>query len=204
MVSGLAPGSEADTEIVGKSTCGSGATGSTNPEQLFAAGWSACFLGAMGVAAAQKQVTLPADRAVDAEVDLGTNAGGLCCVKYGVTTDYVLGLDVVLADGTLVVLGGKRIKDVAGLSLLALAVVAVPARAGGDFAAAEAKYRTYRKRPSLYKRTEGRLQLIATGDVRAFPILVGDYQKPEKPQDAPKHIERQRRGLHAGIAYQDR
>ena len=47
--------------------------------------------------------------------NVATNAGGLCCVKYGVTTDYVLGLDVVLADGTLVTLGGKRIKDVAGL-----------------------------------------------------------------------------------------
>lgn len=54
--------------------------------------------------------------------NLATNAGGLCCVKYGVTTDYVLGLDVVLADGTLVRLGGKRIKDVAGLSLLKLFV----------------------------------------------------------------------------------
>jgi glycolate oxidase len=43
-------------------------------------------------------------------------------VKYGVTTDYVLGLDVVLADGTLVTLGGRRIKDVAGLSLLKLFV----------------------------------------------------------------------------------
>jgi glycolate oxidase len=43
-------------------------------------------------------------------------------VKYGVTTDYVLGLDVVLADGTLVTLGGKRIKDVAGLSLVKLFV----------------------------------------------------------------------------------
>ena len=32
--------------------------------------------------------------------NIATNAGGLCCVKYGVTTDYVLGLDVVLADGT--------------------------------------------------------------------------------------------------------
>ncbi len=53
---------------------------------------------------------------------MATNAGGLCCVKYGVTTDYVLGLDVVLADGTLVTLGGKRIKDVAGLSLLKLFV----------------------------------------------------------------------------------
>ncbi|WP_198016962.1 FAD-binding oxidoreductase [Nocardioides sp. CF8] len=54
--------------------------------------------------------------------NLATNAGGLCCVKYGVTTDYVLGMDVVLADGTLVTLGGKQIKDVAGLSLLKLFV----------------------------------------------------------------------------------
>ncbi len=54
--------------------------------------------------------------------NIATNAGGLCCVKYGVTTDYVLGLDVVLADGTLVTLGGRRIKDVAGLSLLKLFV----------------------------------------------------------------------------------
>ncbi len=54
--------------------------------------------------------------------NLATNAGGLCCVKYGVTTDYVLGLDVVLADGTLVTLGGVRVKDVAGLSLMKLFV----------------------------------------------------------------------------------
>jgi glycolate oxidase len=54
--------------------------------------------------------------------NLATNAGGLCCVKYGVTTDYVLGLDVVLADGTLIELGGVRVKDVAGLSLMKLFV----------------------------------------------------------------------------------
>ena len=54
-----------------------GAPGSgTNPEQLFAAGWSACFLGAIGVAAAQRKVALPADRAIDAEVDLGTDDEG--------------------------------------------------------------------------------------------------------------------------------
>ncbi|WP_225767595.1 organic hydroperoxide resistance protein [Inquilinus sp. Marseille-Q2685] len=47
----------------------------TNPEQLFAAGWSACFIGAMGRAASEMKVTLPADRAVDAEVDLGTTDG---------------------------------------------------------------------------------------------------------------------------------
>lgn len=50
--------------------------GGTNPEQLFAAGWSACFIGAMGLAAAQMKVALPADLAVDAEVDLGTASGG--------------------------------------------------------------------------------------------------------------------------------
>jgi len=42
----------------------------TNPEQLFAAGWSACFIGAIGLAAAKLGVRLPADLAVDAEVDL--------------------------------------------------------------------------------------------------------------------------------------
>jgi Ohr subfamily peroxiredoxin len=54
-----------------------GSSGSgTNPEQLFAAGWSACFIGAMGVAASQIKVALPPDRAVDAEVDLGMTDGG--------------------------------------------------------------------------------------------------------------------------------
>jgi organic hydroperoxide reductase OsmC/OhrA len=40
---------------------------------LFAAGWSACFMSAIGLAAAQTKVARPADRAIDAEVDLGTN-----------------------------------------------------------------------------------------------------------------------------------
>ncbi|MDV3124418.1 FAD-binding protein [Mycobacterium sp. 21AC1] len=54
--------------------------------------------------------------------NIATNAGGLCCVKYGVTTDYVLGLQVVLADGTAMRLGGPRLKDVAGLPLTKLFV----------------------------------------------------------------------------------
>ena len=48
----------------------------TNPEQLFAAGWSACFIGAMGRAAQAAGVKLPADVAVDAEVDLGKIGDG--------------------------------------------------------------------------------------------------------------------------------
>jgi Ohr subfamily peroxiredoxin len=47
----------------------------TNPEQLFAAGWSACFIGAMGIAAGKLNIKLPAETAVDAEVDL-CNADG--------------------------------------------------------------------------------------------------------------------------------
>ena len=54
---------------------GSPASG-TNPEQLFAAGWSACFLSALRMAAAQIQIQLPASTAIDAEVDL-TEAGGI-------------------------------------------------------------------------------------------------------------------------------
>jgi lipoyl-dependent peroxiredoxin len=50
---------------------GSGRPG-TNPEQLFAAGWSACFIGAMSRAAGKRQLRLPAETSVDAEVDLGT------------------------------------------------------------------------------------------------------------------------------------
>jgi len=54
---------------------GSSGTG-TNPEQLFAAGWSACFIGAMGRAAQAQGVKLPVDVAVDAEVDLGKSGEG--------------------------------------------------------------------------------------------------------------------------------
>jgi lipoyl-dependent peroxiredoxin len=52
------------------------AGGGTNPEQLFAAGWSACFIGAIGLAAGKGRISLPRDLAVDAEVDLGMTGGG--------------------------------------------------------------------------------------------------------------------------------
>jgi Ohr subfamily peroxiredoxin len=57
------------------STPGSPGSG-TNPEQMFAAGWSACFIGAMGLAARKMKVAIPADTAVDAEVDLCLADGG--------------------------------------------------------------------------------------------------------------------------------
>lgn len=54
-----------------------GSTGAgTNPEQLFAAGWSACFEGALGLAARKIKISLPANAAIDAEVDLCQTAGG--------------------------------------------------------------------------------------------------------------------------------
>lgn len=54
--------------------------------------------------------------------NVATNAGGLCCVKYGVTGDHVLGLDVVLADGTYVQTGRRTVKGVVGLDLTSLFV----------------------------------------------------------------------------------
>ena len=54
--------------------------------------------------------------------NLATNSGGLCCVKYGVTRDTVLGLEVVLADGAVIRTGGRNVKDVAGYDLASLFV----------------------------------------------------------------------------------
>jgi Ohr subfamily peroxiredoxin len=70
----------------------------TNPEQLFAAGWSACYQSAMELVARRMKVALPADFAVDAEVDLGPNGIGYdVAVRLnvrlpGIATDMALSL----------------------------------------------------------------------------------------------------------------
>lgn len=61
-----------DIDLTSPGAAGAG----TNPEQLFAAGWSACFIGALGLAARAHKVALPVDTAVDAEVDLRQGDGG--------------------------------------------------------------------------------------------------------------------------------
>jgi Ohr subfamily peroxiredoxin len=60
-----------DIKLSTPGTAGSG----TNPEQLFAAGWSACFEGAMSLVARKMSITLPPDTAIDAEVDLCNSDG---------------------------------------------------------------------------------------------------------------------------------
>ncbi|HKU43976.1 MAG TPA: FAD-linked oxidase C-terminal domain-containing protein [Polyangiales bacterium] len=81
---------------------------------------------ALKLAVAERGLWYPPDPSSAAISTIGgnvaTNAGGLCCVKYGVTADYVLGLEAVLADGTVVRTGGKSRKDVAGYDLTRLLV----------------------------------------------------------------------------------
>lgn len=64
-----------DVKLSSPGTSGTG----TNPEQLFAAGYSACFIGAMKAVAGRTKTALPADLSIDAEVDLGPipNAFGI-------------------------------------------------------------------------------------------------------------------------------
>ena len=66
---GQAQSDDGKLKVELSSFAGTGA--GTNPEQMFAAGYSACFMGALRAVAGKTQVTLPADMAVDAEVDLG-------------------------------------------------------------------------------------------------------------------------------------
>ncbi len=59
----------------------------------------------------------PGEKASSVGGNISTNAGGMRAVKYGVTRDYVRGLEVVTADGSVLIAGGKNVKDASGLSL---------------------------------------------------------------------------------------
>ncbi len=80
----------------------------------------------LGRAAAEAGLFYPPDPASFEWCTIGgniaENSGGLRCVKYGVTRDFVLGLQVVLADGSVIRTGGKNAKDVAGYDLTAIFV----------------------------------------------------------------------------------
>ena len=72
-----------DIKLSSPGTAGTG----TNPEQLFAAGYSACFIGAMKAVAGMQKITLPQDLAVDASVDLGKVGAG-----YGIAVRLAISL----------------------------------------------------------------------------------------------------------------
>lgn len=76
-----------DVKLSSPGTAGTG----TNPEQLFAAGYSACFIGALKAVGGMQKIAIPQDVAVDAEVDLGPITGG-----YGIAvrmTVHLPGMD---------------------------------------------------------------------------------------------------------------
>ncbi|MCC8395526.1 organic hydroperoxide resistance protein [Paraburkholderia sp. MMS20-SJTR3] len=93
---GAARSSDGRLEVKLSSPGSSGA--GTNPEQLLAAGWSACYIGALGLAARAAHLTLPVDTSVDAEIDLGTTDGAyflqarLNVSLPGLERDVALGL----------------------------------------------------------------------------------------------------------------
>ena len=83
-----------DVKLNPPKAMGGGGTG-TNPEQLFAAGYSACFMGAMKHVAGMKKIAVPADAAIDASVDIGPIPAG-----FGIAVKMVVslpGMDRVVA-----------------------------------------------------------------------------------------------------------
>ncbi len=80
-----------DVKLSIPGTAGAG----TNPEQLFATGWSACFLSAVKIVAHAMKVALPPDVAIDMEIDLGTTAGGY--FLQGRRTIILPGIDAAIA-----------------------------------------------------------------------------------------------------------
>jgi Ohr subfamily peroxiredoxin len=90
-----------DVKFLAPGTPGTG----TNPEQLFAAGWSACFISAMGLVAAKMKVKLPAEVTVDAEVDL-CNSGDVYFLQARLNVSLP-GLEREVAQATVDVTHGQ-------------------------------------------------------------------------------------------------
>lgn len=97
-----------------------------NPEERLLTAEAGVLNAEVKRAAAEHGLFYPPDPASYESCTIGgnvaTNAGGLCCVRYGVTADHVLALDVVTADGTARHLGRRTVKGVAGLNLAPLFV----------------------------------------------------------------------------------
>ncbi|MBF4605588.1 FAD-binding oxidoreductase [Curtobacterium sp. VKM Ac-2884] len=97
-----------------------------NTDERYAVAQPGVINDALRAAVAEHGLWYPPDPASSAISTIGgnvaTNAGGICCVKYGVTRDYVLGMTVVLADGSVVELGRRTAKGVAGYDLAGLMV----------------------------------------------------------------------------------
>ena len=87
--------------------------------------------------------------------NIATNAGGMRAVKYGVTRDYVRGLEVVLADGTVLTLGSKNVKDASGLSLRHLMIGSEGTLGRGPLRGPEGGHRRRPRHPVLRRGPHG-------------------------------------------------
>jgi glycolate oxidase len=97
-----------------------------DPDNVVAVAGAGVITGRLQEEAAVHGLMYPPDPASVSLSSIGgnvsCNAGGMCCVKYGVTSDYVIGLTVVLADGTVLRLGGRTRKRASGYRLAQLFV----------------------------------------------------------------------------------
>jgi len=97
-----------------------------NAEERYAVVQAGVINNDLRIAVAAHGLWYPPDPASQTISTIGgnaaTNAGGICCVKYGVTRDYVLGMTVVLADGTVQKLGRRTAKGVTGYDLTGLMI----------------------------------------------------------------------------------
>jgi glycolate oxidase len=123
---GLAGGANASAGALVVSLAGMTSILEIDPANRIAVVQAGVINSALGRAAAEHGLTYPPDPGSWETSTIGgnvaTNAGGMCCVKYGVTAEYVLGLTVVLADGEVLHCGRRTAKGVAGYDLTRLFV----------------------------------------------------------------------------------